>query len=182
MTKLLLLPLAIIFACILAGLYGAIHNQISYSVSPDYFHEFKFAQFRIDAGFHNRFGASIVGWRASWWMGIILGLPIYFLGLFVRGTEQFIRAYLKAASPVVLVTFAIGVIALIISFFSISQSDLPNWVNGRNLSNPVAFSRAGTMHNFSYLGGFVGLVIGSLVIVREAWLSRRHPLVQSNHN
>lgn len=47
-------------ACVLSGLYGAVHNQISYSVSPEYFTKFKFVQFRIN-GLPHRLGAAVVG-------------------------------------------------------------------------------------------------------------------------
>jgi hypothetical protein len=32
-------------ACLIAGAYGALHNQISYSVASEYFQQFKFIQF-----------------------------------------------------------------------------------------------------------------------------------------
>ena len=47
MEKILLFPLLLAAGCIISGLYGAFHNQISYTVSPDYFHAFKFDQFGI---------------------------------------------------------------------------------------------------------------------------------------
>ena len=59
-----------------AGGYGAVHNHISYTVSPDYFHAFKFHQFGIPPELRGRVGASIVGWHASWWMGLFVGIPV----------------------------------------------------------------------------------------------------------
>jgi len=146
---------------------------VCYTVSPEYFHEFKFKQFRIEPNLQNRFGASLVGWNASWWIGVIIGLPIYFSALFVRGNYQFIRVFLKSALVVVLVTLLLGIAALIFGYFSISETNLPNWMNGRDISNPVAFSRAGNMHNFSYLGGLLGLLSGLVFTAVSAWKSRR---------
>ncbi len=171
--KAVLFPVLMVFACVLAGLYGALHNQISYSVSPGYFHEFKFIQFGIDQAFQNRLGASIVGLQASWWMGIIIGIPIYLVGLFVRGTKLFIQAYLKAAMIVVGVTLTVGAAALLVSFFSVSPDNLPWWMDNRQVSNPVAFARAGMMHNHSYLGGGIGLFLGLAFTVWLAWKSRK---------
>jgi hypothetical protein len=51
--------------CVLAGLYGAVHNQISYTVSPDYFWTFKFDQFGIPEALRGPLGASLVGWHDS---------------------------------------------------------------------------------------------------------------------
>ena len=79
MLKASLTPLLLAIACLLAGLYGVLHNQISYTVSYEYFTEFK---------------------------------------------------------------------------------------------NNVAFARTGTMHNFSYLGGVLGIVSGVVCVLRErrkAW-------------
>ncbi|MEH2503559.1 hypothetical protein V1290_002370 [Bradyrhizobium sp. AZCC 1578] len=58
-----------------AALFGMIHDQISYSVSPEYYTKFKFIQFRvIDLHVPDRIRFAIVGFRASWWMGIPLGI------------------------------------------------------------------------------------------------------------
>ncbi len=81
MAKATLLPVLLVAGCLISGLYGMLHNQISYTVAPEYFHAFKFDQFAIPNGLHNRIGASIVGWQASWWMGLIIGVPILLVGL-----------------------------------------------------------------------------------------------------
>ena len=56
MVKVALFPALLIVACLTAGVYGALHNQISYTVSPDYFHAFKFHQFGIPEGLRGRLG------------------------------------------------------------------------------------------------------------------------------
>jgi len=83
MAKIALFPLLMI-----AGLYGALHNQISYTVSPDYVHAFKFQQFDISENLQGRVGASIVGWYASWWMGLLIGVPVLLVGLILPGVEN----------------------------------------------------------------------------------------------
>jgi len=42
MRKLALFPFLLAAGCGISGLYGAAHDQISYSISPDYFHALKF--------------------------------------------------------------------------------------------------------------------------------------------
>jgi hypothetical protein len=159
MKRLALLPVALAFACIVAGAYGAIHDQISYTVAPSYYHDFKFTQFAIAPTLHNRLGASIVGWNATWWMGLLIGLPIYIAGLFIRENGEFCRQYIRAAILVVSTALLIGLAALAIAFVSIDEHHLPTWMVGRPVRDPVAFARAGTMHNYSYIGGFVGLLL-----------------------
>jgi hypothetical protein len=44
---------------------------------------------------------------------------------------------------------------------------------GRSVENPAAFARVGTMHNWSYLGGFVGLITGVGLMIFAAREARR---------
>lgn len=171
--KLLLAPFLIAAACILAGLYGMVHNQISYSVSPGYFHEFKFIQFGIQPELQNRLGAAIVGWQASWWMGIVIGLPICLLSLAMQETGAFVRTFLLAALTVVGITLLTGLGALAAGYLAIDDGRLPGWMAGREVSDPTAFARAGLMHDFSYLGGLLGLLAGGVMVVRKSRASRK---------
>lgn len=173
MMKLLLAPVLILAAILLAGFYGACHNQISYTVSPGYFHEFKFIQFGIQPELQNRLGAAIVGWQASWWMGLLIGLPIYLLSLPVRGTKAFVRLFLFAALVVVAITLLTGLGAVSVGYLAIHDGYLPRWMAGRDVTDPVAFARAGLMHDFSYLGGLIGLAAGAFMAIRKALRSRR---------
>lgn len=64
-----------IFPFVLSGfvmisLYGAIHDQISYTVSPEYFIEFKFRQFNyINLPLNIRGLVSVIGIIKIWWFG-----------------------------------------------------------------------------------------------------------------
>ena len=155
MSKLILAPIFLILACVLAGIYGGLHNQISYSVSPEYFHDFKFRQFRIETQFQNRIGAAIVGWRASWWMGLYLGVPLGFLALFIHDPAKSLSEFIKTALIVLIITFATGLIALVISFFTVYDDQLLAWTERFNLIKPVRFARAGTMNCPGFTGEFL---------------------------
>ena len=170
--KALVLPLCLGFACALAGLYGMVHNQISYTVAPEYFHGFKFIQFGFDPALQTRWGASLVGLYASWWMGVFLGVPLYVAALFVRGFRPFVRTYLIAAACVVTVTLLSGISALIWSYAALSPDHLPEWVGRFTLNYPLRFARAGTMHNAAYLGAGLGLVVGLIYVIFSARRSR----------
>ncbi len=55
-----------------AGMYGIAHDQITYSISPEYFTRMKFAQFRhADFGFPPRIFIATIGFLGSWWVGLI---------------------------------------------------------------------------------------------------------------
>ena len=47
MKKLLVYVLIVVIAVFAAGLYGVVHNQVSYTVAPEYFTKFKFRRFGL---------------------------------------------------------------------------------------------------------------------------------------
>lgn len=167
MGKVALLPVLLVAACLTAGLYGALHNQISYSVSPDYFHAFKFHQFGIPEQLRGRVGASIVGWHASWWMGLFIGVPVLLVGLILPGWKVYLSRCLIAFAVVAGTALLVGLGALACAYVTISEATLPGYWYPEQVADKVAFARAGTMHNFSYLGGFLGIVTGSLYLIVE---------------
>jgi hypothetical protein len=169
MVKLLLLPVLLAAACLTAGVYGALHNQISYTVSPEYFHDFKFHQFGIPAILHGRLGAAVVGWEASWWMGFLIGVPVLTIGLVLRGWRAYLGRCLMAFAVVAATALVVGLAALAWACCTITVASLPAPADFEPAEAVaiVAFKRAGTMHNFSYLGGFVGIVTGSLYLLVE---------------
>jgi hypothetical protein len=165
MKKVALFPVLLVAACCVAGLYGALHNQISYTVSPDYFHAFKFDQFDIPENLRNRVGASIVGWYASWWMGLYIGVPVLAVGLILTGWKAYLSRCLLAFIVVAGTTLVVGLGALIYATFTISEAILPGYRYPKQVVDKVAFARAGTMHDFSYVGGLLGIATGSLYLI-----------------
>jgi hypothetical protein len=80
-------------ALLVAGLFGALHDQISYSVSNEYFTKFKFAQFHLlNPDTPTRLHVAAVGFVASWWMGIPLGLLTGIVGFIQRTPEHMAKA------------------------------------------------------------------------------------------
>ena len=105
-------------------------------------------------------------------MGLVIGIPVYLAAIFARTARQTGWIFLKAAMLVVLITLAIGLGALAFAYAQISLETLPSWMSGRRVSDPVAFARAGTMHNNSYLGGLIGLVVGTVYAFVQARRTR----------
>ena len=166
MSKVALFPPLLVAACLMAGLYGALHNQVSYTVSPDYFHAYKFQQFGIPEALQGRVGASIVGWHASWWMGLFIGVPVSLVGLILPGWKMYLGRCLVAFVVVAGTALLLGLAALVYASCTISDATLPALGYPAGVDR-VAFARAGTMHSFSYLGGFLGILTGSLYLIVE---------------
>jgi hypothetical protein len=163
--KLALFPVLLAAACLIAGLYGALHNQISYTVSPDYFHALKFQQFDIPEHLQGRQGASIVGWYASWWMGLVIGIPVLLVGLILPRWQAYLSRCLIAFALVAATALLFGLGALLYAYLTISEASLSGYGFPAEVADKVAFIRAGTMHNFSYLGGLVGIVTGCVYLL-----------------
>lgn len=174
MSKIVLVPVLFVIACLFAGVYGAAHNQISYTVSPEYFTQFKFHQFRIAAGTSDRVGAAVVGWYAAWWMGLVIGVVLIPLGLVIRGGKSYFCGMLRVFGVVIATTLLVGLLALAWSLVSVDASKVGEISRyGNEIVDDAAFVRAGTMHNFSYLGGLIGMITGGVTIIWERGRSRR---------
>ena len=169
MSRLVLIPILFLMACLFAGVYGAVHNQISYSVSPEYFTQFKFHQFRISDNYPARVGAAVVGWKAAWWMGIVIGVILIPLGVMViRDTENCFRVMMRVFGIVAMTTLMVGFAALAFAFVTVDESAVRRIAPfGNQIQDDAAFVRAGTMHNFSYLGGLIGIVSGGFSLLRR---------------
>lgn len=165
MIKLVLIPVLLIIACLIAGVYGAVHNQISYTVAPEYFTQFKFYQFQIDEDIPERIGAAIVGWNAAWWMGIVIGIVLIPLGLLLPGNGNYFWGMIRVFGIVAMTTLVIGLVALAIAFLIVDK-DLIGEISryDNEMNDDVAFARAAIMHNFSYLGGLIGIITGCITI------------------
>jgi len=153
----------IFVAILVSGVYGALHDQISFTVSAEYFTKFKFQQFGFTGvAFSNRMSAACIGFLATWWMGLPIGL---FVGAFSflhrTPREMFIRT-LKSYAVVAFVALLVGILGLSYGWFFASHevSDYIGWYIPKGLEFQRNFFAVGYMHNFSYLGGLIGLVFG----------------------
>src|SRR5438132_7621148 len=91
-----------VLGALVAGMYGALHDQISYTISPEYFTEMKFRQFAYaNFGWPPRMFASEVGFLGTWWVGLIAGWILARVGL-AELTETGTRNYLIRAFAIVI--------------------------------------------------------------------------------
>ncbi len=160
--------LLLILAALAAALFGAAHNQLSYSVGPTYFTAFKFDQFQIAEGTSDRIGAAIVGLRASWWMGPLIGLPAFLYGLFaVPQARTYFAAGLGAIFVVILLATFGALTGLLGGLVADNTGLLDAYLTFRDGPTRSDFLRAGFMHDASYLGGALGL-LAAFIPMRRA--------------
>jgi len=163
MKKMLVFILLSLIAILLAGLYGMVHNQISYTVSPEYFTKFKFKQFGLmNSAFPDRVRASIVGFQASWWMGIPIGYLVGVVGFIHQGHWRIFRISLWSFVVCVIFTLLFGLGGLFYGYVqtrAINPADYEGWYIPDGLVDLRRFLCAGYMHNSSYLGGTLAILV-----------------------
>ena len=143
-----LVPVLLVVACLSAGVYGALLYQTSFTVRPTDIHDLKFDQF----GLFGRLGAAIVGWPASWWMGVLLSPPLIVAAWFASGPFTMGMAFLRSLLAVAAATFVLALCVLGLAWTFRSGA-------GR-------FELAATMNEARYLGSGLGVLMGLAVTFR----------------
>lgn len=173
----IVLIIFLVLTLLLAGIYGMLHDQISYSISPEYYTRFKFHQFGLVEQDEmappeaHRFLAAIVGFQATWWMGIPIGLILGLFNLFISSNakQQFVVS-MQSLLIVVSVALLTGLIGLGYGFI---EEQGENWWLPDGLVDKRNFIAVGSMHNFSYLGGIIGIGAGILFSSYRIRLARK---------
>ena len=189
MNKFIAFILIIIVAPILGGVYGLIHDQLTYTVSTEYYTKFKFIQFGLENWglgqnigteklpeiklLNPRFGAGIVGILATWWVGLFIGVILGFVGLIHKNGKEMFKSTMKAFILTTGIALLTGTIGLGYGKLFLTEN-LPNWYLPGNLINIDNFIMVGSMHNFSYLGGFIGLIFGVIYTIKKKNEYKRH--------
>lgn len=168
MKKLLVFLLIIGLAPLIAGLYGMLNDQLTFTISPEYYTKFKFHQFGLIDLVNNtnpRIGASVVGFLATWWVGPPLGIILGLVGLIHKNSKKMLYVSLRAILLTVIVTFITALVGLAYGKLYLASTGV-NWWLPENLIDIDNFIAVGSMHNFSYLGGIIGVIAG---IIYSIW-------------
>lgn len=170
MKKFLILLLTIVISIALAGLFGILHDQITYSISQEYYTKFKFYQFgftdnKVEAIFPNpRVIVSKVGFMATWWVGKWIGIILGLTGLIFIDHKKMFSAILNALTITFVTTIVLSFAGFFYGKYQLAIRGV-NWSLPDNLIEKKRFIIVGSIHNFSYLGGALGLVIGAVYLI-----------------
>ncbi|MBB4807884.1 MFS family permease [Chryseobacterium defluvii] len=159
-------------SCLFAGAYGIFHDQITYTISPEYYTKFKFIQFGIDEEyFSTRVKVAIVGFLATWWFGMFLGVILGIFGLRHQNWRAMFKTSLQSILIAILIAFVVGIIGLLYGWFILSgqpKSEFSHWYIPDHIVDFKSFISVGSMHNFSYLGGVIGLIFGIIYSYKKS--------------
>jgi len=170
--KLVVLIVIILIAPLIGGLYGILNDQLTYTVSPEYYTKFKFYQFGLmntgnEAIFPNpRIQVSTVGFMATWWMGLPIGLILGLIGLIHTNAAKMFISTMKSILVTIIVAFVIGLTGLLYGKLYLTEVGVDWWFPD-NLIDAGNFIAVGSMHNFSYIGGLIGLIAGCIYNIKQ---------------
>ncbi|MDR6921974.1 MULTISPECIES: hypothetical protein [Chryseobacterium] len=159
--------LIIIISTLSAGVYGIVHDQITYTISSEYYTLLKFQQF----GFENlnlnvRIKVGIIGFLATWWVGLFLGIVYAFISLFLDA-EKVLKVTIKSILINICITFISGILGYGFSVLFLSPENT-DWYIPTGTKNIRSFINVGSIHNFGYIGGIIGLAAGLLYQIKKA--------------
>lgn len=164
MRKLATFFIIVLAAIVIASIYGVGHDQATYSISPEYYTKFKFIQFNLaDSGAAQhmtqpRSAVVMVGVEASWWMGLCIGLILAAFTLIFPNADRMFASAMQALGIVLLIAIISGVIGGFYGHYVLAKRGVDWWLPD-NLVHRNDFITVGSIHNFSYLGGVIGLIV-----------------------
>jgi len=160
-----------IIGAVIAGVYGIAHDQITYTISAEYFTKLKFRQFHYaDFGLGERVFVATIGFLATWWVGLVAG---WFLARRMIPNQDLSVAHRKiAVGTGILVCSAVlfGAAGFAYGLWRGPDVDYSAWEQSFRqfaIDDIWSFVRVAWIHNASYLGGLVGLILALLAIHPE---------------
>jgi hypothetical protein len=158
----------IVICSFMAGIYGILHDQLSYSLSAEYFTQYKFQMYQvspIEFG-GDRMAVTVTGFRASWWLGLIIGTGIGFTACIFDGLQQMKQYILLAVLIVLLTTIIMGIAGYLYGEIVEVQQDLDRRLV-RHLVKPVEYIVVGSIQQRSYFGALLGLLLAISFLFRQ---------------
>lgn len=174
MKKWQFLLIIILTSPFIGGIYGILHDQVTFSIAPEYYTKFKFQQFGLaptqDVWVPDniRFYVSIVGIMATWWVGLIIGGVLALISLIHHDEKRRFRMTLRAIGITLTIAVMFGIIGYLYGIASIKEDYATNSLPD-SIQDKTAFLTVASIHNLSYLGGLLGLLvaIGYSILQRQ---------------
>jgi hypothetical protein len=161
-----ILILTVLITPVLAGIYGIVHDELMYSISPEYFTKYKFPKFGIDPNFSDRSALLLSGWVSTWWAGLVIGIVLGSVGLMHR-TPRMMKIIGESIMLAFVIVFIVELIGLAFGGLFLPASYVGDIILPDPLNNRKDFMAVATMHSFSHVGGIVGLAAGILYQIRQ---------------
>lgn len=166
------LVLPCLAGALLAMIYGVLNDQLTYTVSDEYFTKLKYKQFPyLQVSANHRLNVVLIGLMGSWWVGVACGWFIgrwHLLPGFCKNLRQKIfRSYLI----IFLTTLVFSISAYLIGFIhgeSLALARITQIAEQLELIDPLAFARVSLIQTSVYAGVFIGLILSLILVKRDS--------------
>ncbi|GEP52788.1 hypothetical protein FNO01nite_34600 [Flavobacterium noncentrifugens] len=163
MKKTAILVILTISIVVLTSIFGVINNQISYSISPEFFTKSMFPRFGfVEYGLDTpRLTAAIIGIWSTWWLGLIIGLIYSIISLSKNNTKTIFSYLTNAILTTFIFVFASGILGFIFGKISLTNVIINRGFSGsqEQLKN---FVTVGYIHDFEYGGAILAILFVTL--------------------
>lgn len=154
-----------------AGFYGIVHDQITFTISPEYFTKLKFKQFQYaDFGLNDRLFVAVIGFLATWWVGLFVGWIFGRRHIPNQARNDAVRKIRKGFLIVFVSALGFAIGGCIYGYSVKSSTTLSSWLSILNyygVDDGLAFVRVAYIHNASYIGGLFGFIYTFLFVRPE---------------
>ena len=167
--KLLTIILVALIASAIAGIYGVINDQITFTISSEYYTKYRFLQYNLvqvegdSRIIHPRVLVVLIAFLSTWWFPLISGLIIIIFNLIQNTWKMLLKTSVLAMLISILITVFSAIIGFILGSLIISK--LPKYYFADwcfipdKLNDYENYITAGTMDVFNSFGGFLGLIV-----------------------
>ena len=154
-----------------ASIYGVLHDQITYTISPEYFTNLKFEQFAwANLGLPPRVFVAQIGLLASWWVGLLGGWFVARGAAWESSSTVRWPLIARAFGIVAIFTLGAGLIGWLLGQAVATNTNLSSWHAARdvlNLRDLPSFVVVAYIHNATYLGAALGTIVAVLKVIRR---------------
>ena len=117
-----------LLGALIAGFYGMLHDQITYSISSEYFTRLKFLQFHYaDFGLPPRVLVAEIGFLATWWVGLIAGWFLARIAVPAFPEKKARFSILRGFAIIFAGGFVAALVGFLLGLRLGPDSDLSNW-------------------------------------------------------
>lgn len=146
-----------VVGALLAGVFGVVHDQVSFTVGPEYYERMKFDQFAYaDIGQTGRWLVAQIGVMATWWVGFLGGWFLARVGGGERGWKDYLRSLIWVMAGA---GCASGLGAWIGPRWFGRSQEWSDTLLIHGVTDAERFNRVAGMHTGAYVGALLALVL-----------------------
>jgi hypothetical protein len=166
--------LIVFISITLSVVYGVAHDFITSKISPEFYTKLTFFNFGILDDYEREFSGNWtfalvwVGFFSTWWFGFLTGIVLGIFGLKYSDGQIMLNKSLKSLLIVIGIAILFGFVGFGIAELFPSEI-ITNYNFPFEIEHKAEFNKVAKIHNFSYFGGIVGLIIGTLNQIKNWW-------------